>query len=149
MNRSTTVFLVNKNVRAFTAIYEPGSKPEMFKTFDQTIKKDDLVVVTTKTRFNFTVVKVVEANVAVDIEDASADVKWSVEKLDLTEHEKILVQEAEAVEKVKQAEFNRKRRELMDNLVGAEDVAAIKALPIYANGGSTPAPAAMTPAGGL
>lgn len=138
MNRSTTVFLINKNVRAFTAVYEPGAKPEMFKTFDNAVKKDDLMVVTTKTRHNFTVVKVIDANVAVDIEDPTADVKWAVSKVDLAEHEKILVQEAEAVERVKQAEFNRKRRELMDNLVGAEDVDAIKALPIYANGGSAP-----------
>lgn len=134
MNRTTTVFIVNKNVRAFMGIYEPGAKAEMFKTFDQTVKKDDLVVVTTDTRHNFTVVKVTDANVAVDIEDANVKVKWAVSKLDLTEHNTILAQEHEAVERVKQAEFNKKRRDLMDNLVGLDDVAAIKALPIYANG---------------
>lgn len=44
MNRSTTVFLINKDIRAFTAIYEDGHKAEYFKTFDQTLKKGDLVV---------------------------------------------------------------------------------------------------------
>lgn len=138
MNRSTTVFLINKNVRAVMGIYEIGGKPEMFKTFDQTIQKDDLMVVTTDTRFGFTVIKVTEADIAVDIEDPNVKVKWAVNKLDLTKHNEVLVQEAEAVERVKQAEFNRKRRELMDNLVGADDVDAIKSLPIYANGGTPP-----------
>lgn len=57
MNRSTTVFLINSKVRAFNGIYEPGGKVEVFKSFDETIKKGDLVVVTTDTRFNFTVGK--------------------------------------------------------------------------------------------
>lgn len=134
MNRTTTVFLVNKNVRAVMGIYEPGAKPEMFKTFDPSVKKDDLMVVTTDTRHNFTVVKVTDVDVAVDIEDPNVKVKWAVTKLDLAEHNKIVSQENDAVDRVKHAEMNKKRRELMDNLVGPDDVAAIKALPIYANG---------------
>ena len=53
MNRSTTVFLVNSQARAFTAIYEDGGKTETFKTFDKDLKKDDLMVVTSKTRHGY------------------------------------------------------------------------------------------------
>ena len=134
MNRSTTVFLINKDIRAFTAIYEDGHKAEYFKTFDQTLKKDDLVVVESGTRHNFTVVKVVDPNASVDIQDNDLKVKWMVSKIDLTEHKEILGNENDAVEKVKQAEFNKMRRDLMANMVNPEDADAIRALPIYKNG---------------
>lgn len=134
MNRTTTVFLINKDVRAFTAVYEDGNKPEYFKTFDQTIKKDDLVVVESTTRHHFTVVKVVDPNANVDIQDNDLKVKWMVSKVDLVDHKEILTNENEAIEKVKQAEFNKMRRDLMANLVNPEDADAIRALPIYKNG---------------
>jgi hypothetical protein len=137
MNRSTTVFLINKDIRAFTAIYEDGHKAEYFKTFDQTLKKDDLVVVESGTRHNFTVVKVIDPNASVDIQDNDLKVKWMVSKIDLTEHKEIVTNETDAVEKVKQAEFNKMRRDLMANMVNPEDADAIRALPIYKNGVST------------
>ena len=137
MNRSTTVFLVNSQVRAFSAYYEDGGKMEVFKTFDKDLKKDDLMVVTSKTRHGFTVVKVNEPNIAVDIQDTQIEVRWAISKLDLTEHNEIVKNEAGAIEAVKMAEFNKMRRDLMDNIVGP-DADAIRALPIYKNGTSVP-----------
>lgn len=136
MNRSTTVFLVNSAVMALTAIYEDGGKVETFKTFDRSIKKDDLLVVESSTRHGFTVVKAIDVNVAVDIQDKDLKVRWVVAKVDLAEHRETISNEAQAIEKVKQAEFNKMRRDLMDNLVNPEDAAAIRALPIYKNGTS-------------
>lgn len=138
MNRSTTVFLVNKDVMAFRAVYEEGAKLETFKTFDRSIVKDDLVVVVSGTRHGFTTVKVKEVDVGVDIEDNSIEVKWAVCKIELDDHKRILAEESEAIEAVKKAEFNKKRRELMANVADPDDIAAIKALPIYKNGTTAP-----------
>ena len=134
MNRSTTVFLINKDVMACKGMWEDGGKVELFKTFDRSIKKDDVVVTTSTTRHGFSVVKITEADVGVDIKDDNLSVRWIVAKLDLTEHNEILKNEADAVAKVQQAEFNKMRRDLMDNLVNPEDADAIRALPIYKNG---------------
>ena len=143
MNRSTTVFLVNSAVMAFRAIYEEGGKVETFKTFDRSIAKDDICVVVSGTRHGFTTVKVKEVDVGVDIEDNSVEVKWAVCKIDLTDHKRILGEEEDAINAVKAAEFNKKRRELMANVASPDDIAAIKALPIYKNG----VPAEPKPAG--
>jgi hypothetical protein len=135
MNSSATVFLINKNVMAFTALYEEGGKVETFKTFDKTIKKGDIVVVESGTRLRFTTVKVLAVNVGVDIDDPNLKVRWMAGgPIDSESHEKIVSQEADAVERVKVAEFNKRRRDLMENMVGAEDIDAIKKLPLYANG---------------
>lgn len=120
VNRSTTVFLVDNTVKAFTAIYEDGHKTEYFKTFMSDVKKDDLMVVESGTRHGYTVVKVVDPSAVVDIKDTQVQVKWAIARLDLTEHKEILKQEADAVEKVKAAEFNKMRKDLIDNMVGPD-----------------------------
>src|ERR1035437_9794968 len=143
MNRSTTVFLVNSQVMAVKAVYEEGAKAGVFKTFDRDIKKDDLLVVESGTRHGYTTVKVIETNVGIDIQDNTLEVKWVVCKVDLAEYKETLANENEAIEKVKQAEFNKMRRDLMSNLVNPEDADAIRALPIYKNGSpADPKPAA-------
>lgn len=126
MNRSTTVFLVDNTVKALRAIYEDNGKIETFKTFDDTIKKDDLCVVESGTRHGFTVVKVTETDVIVDIEDASINVKWVVSKVDLADHKAILTQEANAIDKVRVAEFNKKKRDLVANMASPEDADALR-----------------------
>ena len=135
MNRSTTVFLVDNTVKAFTAIYEDGHKAEYFKTFIADVKKDDLMVVESGTRHGFTVVKVIDPTAVVDIKDTNVIVKWAVSRLDLTEHREIVKQEADAVEKVKAAEFNKMRKDLIDNMVGP-DAEALKAINIRPAGGA-------------
>jgi len=130
MNRSTTVFLVDNSVKAFKGRYEDGGKDEFFKTFDDTIKKDDLVVVESPARWGFSVVRVVETDVTVDIEDNSVVVKWMVSKVDLKDHKQILEQEAAAIDKVRVAEFNKKKRDLIANMASPEDAAALKAISV-------------------
>lgn len=130
MNRSTTVFLIDNTVKALRARYEEGGKEEIFKTFDSTIKKDDILVVESGTRHGFTTVKVTETDVTIDIDDSSVNVKWVVAKVDLSSHKAILDQEAIAIDKVRQAEFNKKKRDLIANMASPEDAEALRSISI-------------------
>lgn len=130
MNRSTTVFLVDDTVKALKAIYEDNGKIETFKTFDDTIKKDDLLVVESGTRHGFTVVKVTETDVIVDIEDNNLNVKWVVSKVSLDDHKAIITQEAAAIDKVRVAEFNKKKRDLVANMASPEDAEALRSIKV-------------------
>lgn len=146
MNYSTAVFLINNNVRAVKVTYEPDApnnpaKRTVFKTFDQTIKEGDFVIVPTDTRHKLTVSKVVEVDVDVNF-DASTTIEWLVGKVDLKAHEEVLAQEAEAIKQIKSAEIRKKREELAEALI--KDVGAVKTLPI-ASFGSTTAPQIAPP----
>lgn len=111
MNNSTIVFLINDDVRAFAAQYEDGGKTEIFKTLDDSISVDDLVVVQSGTRHKMTVVKVTETDVEVNF-DSTVDVRWAVQRIDHESFEGILAQEGEAVLAVQVAERRRKKAEL-------------------------------------
>src|SRR5271166_1133808 len=119
MNHSLAICLINKNARAVVAIYdkdvdqynEKKNKRTLFKTLDTSIEKDDLIVVPTGTRHNYTVVKVIEVDATIDF-NSMEEVNWVVCKLDTTEHEHRLAQEKVAVDAVKRAELAQMR----DNL---------------------------------
>jgi hypothetical protein len=115
MNNSTIVFLINDHARAFKAIYEEGGTKTVFKTMDQTIAVDDMVVVQSTTRHEMTVVKVTDVDVEVNF-DSSSEVKWAVQKIELTPFETILAQEQEAIEAVQAAERRRKKAELRETM---------------------------------
>lgn len=141
MNYSTAVFLINRDMRAVICEYEPSdpiynkstgaNNRVIFKTLDKFIKKDDYVVVQTNTRHGMTVVKVIETDVSIDF-DSPNEVKWVVCKVDKTQHEKILADEAQAVEAIKRAEFNKRRQTLLNDV--ATDQEELKSLPMYLNG---------------
>lgn len=135
MNNSTAVFLINDKVRAIYAGYEPekkGSDKALFKTFDPTIKVDDLIVVPTGTRYGMTVCKVLEVDVEFDI-DTPVEVKWVVEKVNLPAHEKVLAEENEAIQIIRSAEKRKKRDELR-KAIFADQAEALGALPIAHTG---------------
>lgn len=116
MNYSTAVFLINSDVRCVAVSYEADDKPErwvLFKTFDKDICKDDLVVVPTNTRHNFTVCKVMKTDVDVDF-DSSVQMQWIVDRVHMDDHKAILAKEEKAIETVKGAELKRKKDELRD-----------------------------------
>lgn len=116
MNKSTLVFLINDDVRAIRGEYEPSGTPEVFKTFDPTIRKDDLIVVESGTRHNMTVVKVVDVDVDVDL-DSTHQMKWAVARIDEAAHRDTLEQEQAAILAVQSAEKKRKRAELRKSLI--------------------------------
>lgn len=115
MNNSTIVLLINDSARAIKATYEDGHAPGIFKTLDQTIAVDDLIVVETNTRHGMTVVKVTEVDIDVDF-DATGEVKWVIHKIDASAYQSILEQEKEAIAAVHSAERRRKKEQLRDSL---------------------------------
>lgn len=131
MNYSTTVFLINPNVRAIVCTYEAdhSAKKTTFKSLDQSIKKDDLVVVPTDTRHRFTVCKVTEVDADVDF-DGSETMLWIVSKVDLADHNMTLVEEAEAVSAIKSAEIRKKREDLAASLMADKAASHIASLPM-------------------
>ncbi len=115
MNYSTAVFLINDKVRAVKAQYEPGGGLTIFKTLDQGIKVDDLVVVPTDTRHKMTVVKVLHVDVDVDM-DSNVQLAWVVTKLDLSDYDRVLEEEKKAIEVIRSAETRKRRNELRANI---------------------------------
>lgn len=118
MNHSLAVFLVAEGmVRAMLCAYTEDNRDRkvLYKTFDTTIKKDDLVVVPTDTRHKRTVVKVVEADVEVDMY-STTPVDWIISKVDEDKYKQILDQETAMISKVKAAEKAKQRKELLHSL---------------------------------
>jgi hypothetical protein len=153
MNFTTAVFLVNENARAMRCVYEPAPddltnnsheklpraplKEYVFKTLDQTIHKDDLCVVPSGTRHGFTVVKVIEEDVDVDL-DAPFEMKWIVAKVDTVQYQSLLDMEKDAVSKIRKADIRKKRSDLATNLF-KDNIEEMKALDL-ANVGATALP---------
>lgn len=133
MNYSTAVFLINNNVRAVKGTYQDGEGAVIFKTLDASIKKDDLVVVPTHTRHKFTVFKITEVDVDVDM-DSQTKMEWIISKVDEAPYDKLLAEEADAISKIKSAELRKKRNDLADNLL-KDSIESIRALPIASAGG--------------
>ena len=142
MHDSTTVFLINDDVRAIKARYwkegetpsrDLGRQVEIFKTFDDSIEVGDLVVVENgkTTRHGMSVVQVTEVDYDINFE-SDKDVKWVVTKIDNDAFQKLLEQERDAITTVKSAEKRRKRDELKASLYADQD-AKIKALALANN----------------
>jgi hypothetical protein len=113
MNYSTTVFLINKNVRAVIGVYEPedGKKKTIFKTLDQSIEVDDLAIVPSTTRHGMTVVKIIEVDADIDF-DSTEQINWIVSKVDKAEYEQTIKREQSAIQAIKSAEMRKKRDDL-------------------------------------
>lgn len=116
MHDSTIVLLINDNARALKVEYEDGGSQMIVKTLDQSIQVDDLVVVQSGTRHFMTVAKVVEADFDINY-DTQGEVKWIVQKIDRESFQGILDQENKAIDAVKTAERNRKRKELQASVM--------------------------------
>jgi len=137
MNYSKTVFLINKNVRAISAQYEPGAEAEIFKTLDENVKVGDIVVVPSDTRHRFTTVKVKHVDEDVDIDfDDTVQCKWIVSVVDTEAFESLLDMEKTAIAKVKSAEVRKKRADLSSALF-EDNIEELKALPIAAMNGDS------------
>lgn len=128
MNLSQAVFLINDNVKAIKAIYDDGKAEETFKTLDASLKKDDLILVQTTTRHGMTVVKVTEVDVAIDF-DSPTVLRWAVGKVNREKLDQLLSQEAAAVEVVRNAEVNQKKK-AMRSLIFADHADEIAKLPL-------------------
>lgn len=142
MNLSQAVFLVDPRVRAVIGVYEPevidvngnvknynttkgSSNRRMFKTYDTSLKVDDLVVVPSTTRHKATIVKLVEVDAEVDF-DSSDNVDWVIGKVTLADYEDLKAQEAKAHEHIKKKQKLAKQKELLETMaLTEEDVKAM------------------------
>jgi len=134
MNYSTAVMLFNTNIRAIKVTYEPDQPQQQpkrynFKTLDETIKAEDLVVVATDTRHGMTVVKVEEVDIDIDPDD-DTEIKWIVSKVQTSEYKHVLDEEKKWIEQLKASEKRRKREEIKKNMLEMYKDSGIEALPI-------------------
>lgn len=118
MHSSNYIFLINPTCRAMVVNYDPDkpSEERIVKTLDPNIQKDDLVVVPATTRHEFTVCRVVEADVDIDFE-RNIKVDWIVHKVDQESYKKMVEEENFAVQKIRSAEIRQKREELSEKLL--------------------------------
>lgn len=114
MNYSTAVILINKNVRIVEGKYEDGGKIQLFKTLDHTLKIDDYAVVESGTRWGITTVKITKDKVYTNL-DATAEVGWVVQKIDMPTHEKVKEMEARAIDIVARGEQMNRQEEVLRN----------------------------------
>lgn len=138
MNYSKAVFLINNKVRAVRGTYETSGAVADFKTLDPSIAKDDLVVVPTGTRHGFTVFKITEVDIDLDM-DSPTKIEWVVCKVDQEAYKTLLSQEETAITKIKSAEMRKKREDLASALF-KDSMEEMKALPIASMNGDKPAP---------
>jgi len=142
MNNSIAVFLINDQVRAVHAVYEPDvpnakSAPRVtFKTLDRTIQKGDYVIVPTDSRHHMCIFQVTDVDVDIDF-DSSQEVRWIIGRVDESPFKETVRKENEAISMIKSAEKRKKREEMQKALI--IDQAAIKTLAISSAGEDPPA----------
>lgn len=137
MNYSTAVFLINDKVRAVAITYEDDTASKkaertIFKTFDATIKVDDLVVIPTDTRHRMTVVKVVDVDVEVNFE-SGPQLAWIIDVIDRTAYDSVLAGEDAAIQTIKSAE-KRKAQDALKQAIMANMPDDVKTLTISSMG---------------
>lgn len=130
MNYSTAVMLINANIKAVRGQYEENGIIEIFKTLDQSLKKDDIVVVESGTRWKYTTVKILDVvNVTVDF-DSDKIIKWVVQKVDIVTHAAIKEMEDKAIEVIKAGEMRKRREDIRKNTLDAVAAGEIDKLDI-------------------
>lgn len=127
MNNSTAIFLINSACRVVKATYQDGDAPKCFKTLDQGLKKDDLILVQTDTRHKLTVCKIVEVDVDFD-PDTNDVITWVFGKVDMDPINRLIAAEEAAVKRIKTKQLERKRAELAKDMAADDD--EIKKLPL-------------------
>ena len=129
MNLSRAILLINPNIRVIETQYEvdppPGSpsrdapKKTLFKTLDPTIKVGDIVLVPTSTRWKASANKVTAVDVQIDDHDAPGELKWLIDRVDMTAYDRSVAMEQEAFTVMRDAEKKRKQTELLKSIYEA------------------------------
>ena len=133
MNLSTAVLLMNDKCRVIEATYmpdaegeqrdaegKPRAKRELFKTFDETVKVGDVLIVPSSTRHKITTVKVTDVDVDWD-PDTSTDIKWIIGTVDLAHFEELKALDEKMFKVIKDAEKTDKRNKLREKLTAHMD----------------------------
>ncbi len=117
-NKSLAVFAVDNSVRGIIAVYNDGddaSKGIFYKTFDQDIEVNDIVIVPAKSRLGFTTNKVVQVDVDPDFE-RTKEVKWIAGRADFTTYESNIAGEKALMEKLNEGDRARARESVAADL---------------------------------
>lgn len=133
MNYSTAVFLINDDVRGLYVTYAPDradnrERRYLVKTLDQTIEVGDYVVVpsTIDDRFNLAIARVTDTDPDIDF-DSTTVVPWVVQRIDMADFNQTIELEEVAIQKIKEADLAKRKRNLAASLMSA---AKLKALPL-------------------
>ena len=121
MNFSSAVMLINPHIRAIKVAYDDMTqKPHQtlytFKTLDNSIKVDDMVVIPSDTRHKMTTVKVVAVDVEVDF-DSDIQLGWVISRVDTESNAKVLTEETKWIEQIKAADKRKKREQLKQSML--------------------------------
>jgi len=155
MNPSLSSFLVEEKCRAIRVEYDPDFKANnnydtcrLYKTLDPSIKVDSLVVVPTRTRHGFTVVKVVEVDFTVNY-TGNDEYRWIVGPVDKAAYDALLDADKAVMVKVGKIQENKMKRELMEAMgLTTVDTAALSysGVPVAATSAPQRAPDEIQPA---
>lgn len=134
-NYSTAILLFNDDVRGVTVSYDrdptgKGLDLKTYKTFRTDLEVGDLVVVPTKSRHRFTIVRVEAVDVEID-PTTTENLLWITAKYDPFEHDEVLAKEKELIAYMKKAEQAKRKRELRESFGYLEEDEALKGLAAY------------------
>lgn len=134
-NYDLAIFLINDDVRMLGVRYEPtkeegGERDQPIryvKTMDQAIKKDDIVIVPSNSRWKFTTVKVVDDQVEPDL-NSRDEVPWVVGKVDFAEYENFKGLEKQATDMIKDSQRRKAKEELREQMFDQKAKEGLKAI---------------------
>jgi len=140
MHNDRKVLLINDDIKVIRSAYdahEDASTTE-FKTFNADLAVGDLILVPTGTRHKLAVNKIIEVDVKADWE-SSSPLPWVAGKVDNQEYVHCLAQEATILEAMKDADKNKRAKEIKQAMVDSveDGVLQITAAPAVAEPDTT------------
>lgn len=131
MNYSTSVLLINENIRTVKGLYEEHGKQEIFKTVDKSLNVDDFAVVESTTRWGMTTVKITAVDVTDEVDfDSSCQMKWAIGKIGKEDHDKLKKMENDLIAVMKIGELRKRREEITKNVLDAKTAGELGKLAI-------------------
>ena len=128
MNYSTSIFLINDDVRALYVIFAPdgsndGNKQQryMVKTFDRSVEAGDYVVVPSTMGHKLAIAKVTEVDVEVDF-DSTTILPWVIQRVELNNFNEMVAQEEVAIKAIRDAHFLQRKKSLAATLSEATNL---------------------------
>lgn len=123
MHPSKIVFVINDDVKAIRAVYDPGapnSSCTVFKTLAEDVKVGDIMVVESGAKHGLSICKVEEIDVEPDLESGEA-ILWAYSVVDTNRIKHMKDAEADAIKTVSAAERARKKAELRATMLAGSD----------------------------
>lgn len=127
MRNGNIILALDPTIKVVRLMYaESGSNPIYAKT-ELDLEVDDIVVVSTGTRVNYTCCKVIDADVDFDVESHD-ELVWVVGFVDIPAHNARLARESRIVKAVTTANRQRQRDKLREQLTAGVDAEMLEQL---------------------